>query len=72
MNRTLTVIFSIFLAIGLAFAGGTAWAIRSTQAFIARAATAEGQVVSLEYGRDSSTSSSGRAYYPVVKYRTAT
>jgi hypothetical protein len=73
MNKTFNLIFGLFLAIGLAFAGVSLWAIRDTQSFVAKAATAEGQVVSLEYRYDSSRSSgSGGAYYPVVKYKTAT
>jgi Protein of unknown function (DUF3592) len=73
MNKTLNLIFGLFLAIGLAFSGISLWAIRDTQAFVARAATAQGEVTGLEYGRDNSSSSSSRGvYYPVVKFRTAT
>jgi uncharacterized protein DUF3592 len=73
MNKTLNLIFGLFLAIGLLFSGISLWAINDTRSFAAKAETARGEVVDLEYRRDTSISSNtGGAYYPVVKFRTAT
>jgi uncharacterized protein DUF3592 len=72
MNKTLNIIFGVFLAIGLAFSGVALWAVRDTQSFVAKATMVSGVVVSLEYRRDTSSSSNGGVYYPVVKYKTAT
>ena len=61
--KALTIIFGVFLAIGLAFSGVSLWAVRDTQSFLARAETAAGQVVDFDSRRG--------AYYPVVRFRTA-
>lgn len=70
MNRTLNIVFAIFLAVGLLCAGLAVYAIHDTQSFLARAVTARGEVTGLEYRRG--TSNSGGAYSPIVKYKTAT
>jgi hypothetical protein len=73
MNKTLKIIFGLFLAFGLVFSGVALWAVRDTQSFVAKAEAAAGQVIDLEHRRGTSSSSnSGGAYYPVVRFRTAT
>jgi Protein of unknown function (DUF3592) len=72
MTKTLNILFGLFLAFGLAFCGASLWAVRNTQSFVARAETAAGQVINLEYRHSTSSSSSRGTYYPVVKFKTAT
>src|SRR5437868_4789215 len=72
MGRSINLICGIFLVVGLGLAGTAVYAIRSTQSFVAKAEAVRGDVIDLEYRRDTSSLSSSGVYYPVVNFRTTT
>ena len=72
MDRTIDLICCLFVAVGLAFSGLASYIARDTQAFVDRAMLVRGEVVDLDWSRDTSNSSGSGTYHPIVAYTTGT